>query len=62
MIDNFHCSVKHNNNQNVFSIINDANGILKNDQYLGYDICGFVPWRYAQLLMAAVMGTHDPAW
>ena len=24
MIDNFHCSVKHNNNQNVFSIINDA--------------------------------------
>jgi hypothetical protein len=56
MIDNIYCKVKHNNNQNVFSIINDAvtysyqkspavlrpgfsgNGILKNDQYLGYDM------------------------
>ena len=56
MIDNIYCKAKHNNNQNVFSIINDAvtysyqkspavlrpgfsgNGILKNDQYLGYDM------------------------
>jgi hypothetical protein len=56
MIDNKYCKVKHNNTQNVFSIINDAvtysyqkspavlrpgfsgNGILKNDQYLGYDM------------------------
>ena len=89
MIDNIYCKVKHNNNQNVFSIINDAvtysyqkspavlrpgfsgNGILKNDQYLGYDmmICGFVPWRYAELLyglngntLPGLVNIHKKLW